>query len=516
MIAETNTRIDWWVITRDTLFFIIYLIIITIFLSSNEITLTNALILIVIYFVHIMFMKWNMLYEVAIKKGVARMMEIKELTRIAETDIDFFHKNLNSRAISIEILMKLDYKVEDKYIVFDQQYRKRIKDPKVIIGQEDSPMQMMEDRTYVAKLLWKKSTIKIIIRLQAHKFYEKVRRNRKSVVEITKMLPYLIDDKDNSAREGDESMRYLEGETVLYPRNDDNFIRTHQKTRVGMGGSILKGKMGNSKLDVVSEKSEMGKSENKKSLGDGNEEEEEDGDANSSRISNYSGTVPASSIYEIINKAVNKEKMNLAWPKGFKKRVQYIFLIPLTHMQFMTIPYPGKGSESYYPLTLTLAITWIWFYTYLVCWFTYSVTKAFDLHFSIIPMFLYPFGISFRDIKKYSDFKEAIRQFREDIPDQEVSLAEGFQGQIFQITGLLGLAWLLYGAAVGGTISFLNAGIKYQMPMLLGVVAIKYISLAANRFKSKRGFFYWNISVYIVFIIIAFILDYKVEFFGGD
>lgn len=54
------------------------------------------------------------------------------------------------------------------------------------------------------------------------------------------------------------------------------------------------------------------------------------------------------------------------------------------------------------------------------------------------------------------------------------------------------------------------------MPMLLGVVAIKYISLAANRFKSKRGFFYWNITVYIVFIIIAFILDYKEEFFGGE
>jgi len=41
-------------------------------------------------------------------------------------------------------------------------------------------------------------------------------------------------------------------------------------------------------------------------------------------------------------------------------------------------------------------------------------------------MFLYPFGISFRDIKKYTDFKEAMKQFKEDIPDQEVSLAEGF------------------------------------------------------------------------------------------
>lgn len=119
LIAEKGTRIDWWVITRDTLFFIIYLIIITIFLSSNEITLTNAFILIAIYVVHIFAMKWNIIYEVAIKKNVARMMEIRELTRIAQTDIDFYHKNLNSRALTIEVLQKLDYKVENKYIVFD-------------------------------------------------------------------------------------------------------------------------------------------------------------------------------------------------------------------------------------------------------------------------------------------------------------------------------------------------------------------------------------------------------------
>lgn len=95
----------------------------------------------------------------------------------------------------------------------------------------------------------------------------------------------------------------------------------------------------------------------------------------------------------------------------------YILLIPLTHTQYYSIPYPGKGSESFYPLTLTIAITWIWVYTYLICWFTYSVTVAFNIHFSIIPMFLYPFGISFRDIKKYTDFKLATKQLKEDLPE---------------------------------------------------------------------------------------------------
>jgi hypothetical protein len=82
-MAENGTRIDWWVISRDTIFFVIYLIVITIFLSSNSITIMNALILFFLYIIHIFAMKFNSLYEVAIKKNVARFMEIKEFTRVA-------------------------------------------------------------------------------------------------------------------------------------------------------------------------------------------------------------------------------------------------------------------------------------------------------------------------------------------------------------------------------------------------------------------------------------------------
>ncbi len=52
------------------------------------------------------------------------------------------------------------------------------------------------------------------------------------------------------------------------------------------------------------------------------------------------------------------------------------------------------------------------------------------------------------------------------------------------------------------------------MPLLLGTVAVKYIALALSQFKSRRSFFYQNVVNYVVFVIIAFILDYKKEFFG--
>ncbi len=64
------------------------------------------------------------------------------------------------------------------------------------------------------------------------------------------------------------------------------------------------------------------------------EDEDEGADGNSSsRFSGgtMSGTLGQSSVYDIINKAVNKEKLTIAMPKGFLKRVQYFFFMPLTH-----------------------------------------------------------------------------------------------------------------------------------------------------------------------------------------
>jgi len=84
-LAEEGTRIDWWVITRDTIFLVIYLVVITLQLASNNITISNAAILVVLYIVHILLMKFNTIYEVAIKKNVARSLEIKELTSMASS-----------------------------------------------------------------------------------------------------------------------------------------------------------------------------------------------------------------------------------------------------------------------------------------------------------------------------------------------------------------------------------------------------------------------------------------------
>ena len=70
----------------------------------------------------------------------------------------------------------------------------------------------------------------------------------------------------------------------------------------------------------------------------------------------------------------------------------YILLLPLTLTQYISVPNPMiEGREQFYPLTLVCATGWVWVYSFLIVYWTYEVTIAYDLHFSILPMIIFPF-----------------------------------------------------------------------------------------------------------------------------
>lgn len=82
MVAE-GTLIDWWIVSRETIFFLIYLGIISSLLIGNEVQLFGAIILVVLYVLHIFLMKFSSKYEIVIKKLLAQRIEIKELNKMA-------------------------------------------------------------------------------------------------------------------------------------------------------------------------------------------------------------------------------------------------------------------------------------------------------------------------------------------------------------------------------------------------------------------------------------------------
>ena len=108
-----------------------------------------------------------------------------------------------------------------------------------------------------------------------------------------------------------------------------------------------------------------------------------------------------------------------------------------------------------------MSTLWIFAYAYVIVWFTYDLTVAMDWKFSYIPMFLYPFGVSVRDLKKFKDFELALEVFKNELPDQEISLAESYSPQIFQMTGLAGFAWMIFIMITSDKVKFSNDTIQY-------------------------------------------------------
>ena len=222
-------------------------------------------------------------------------------------------------------------------------------------------------------------------------------------------------------------------------------------------------------------------------------------------------SIPQSIIYELVNETINKDSLNVSCPKGGKAIAWYITLIPLTHTQYITIPDPlSKRNANYYPLTLFMSIIWIFIYAYIIVWFTYDISMALGLRFSMIPMFIYPIGVSIRDVKKFKDFEIALQVFKSELGDQLcISLAETYSPQIFQMTGLSGFAWFIFILANDRQVQFQNESIQYQIPILIGVVTIKYTILLYNGFKTHKSLYKFNIYGYIFFLAVVLVIEYK-------
>lgn len=74
------------------------------FMQGNTIEDWQIYVLLLIYLVHVTIMKMNHTIEVIFKRTAANVMEVRELNRLASSDIHQFHNNLDTKNPSIEVL----------------------------------------------------------------------------------------------------------------------------------------------------------------------------------------------------------------------------------------------------------------------------------------------------------------------------------------------------------------------------------------------------------------------------
>ena len=76
------------------------------------------------------------------------------------------------------------------------------------------------------------------------------------------------------------------------------------------------------------------------------------------------------------------------------------------------------------------------------------------------------------------------------------------------------MTWMLFIYFTGKTVTFINEGIQYQMPLLLIVVIVKFVILNTQKYKTSKKLFYINLAGYMIFLVAVILIDYRIEFFG--
>ena len=77
------------------------------------------------------------------------------------------------------------------------------------------------------------------------------------------------------------------------------------------------------------------------------------------------------------------------------------------------------------------------------------------------------------------------------------------------MTGLAGIAWLFFTLITGKEVVFKNESIKFQFPLTIGVIFMKYLILFFNRFQTRRALFKMNVAAYVIYLVAVLLIEYK-------
>jgi len=88
------------------------------------------------------------------------------------------------------MITSISFKVEENHIIFDNLIKKKIKPITCVKFKEGSiTYQSQNTKALMMRTLLKQAVIKIIIMIQAYKNFEKIKRNSKCDIPLTKIVP---------------------------------------------------------------------------------------------------------------------------------------------------------------------------------------------------------------------------------------------------------------------------------------------------------------------------------------
>mmetsp|Transcript_10168 Transcript_10168/g.17138 ORF Transcript_10168/g.17138 Transcript_10168/m.17138 type:complete len:343 (-) Transcript_10168:801-1829(-) len=221
------------------------------FMKDGTIDEYAVYVLLIIYLLHVVIMKMNHNYEVALKKAVASFLEVRELNRMAHENINHFHYNLDSRFPCIESLNLIKFKQEGDILIFENQnvqvarqmqgqflgkanneIRYRMK-PIQRIKIRDERFVTPDDRQLMAKARLKQAVIKILTKIQAFHIYEKIKRNKHCIIHVNAFIKNFHQVPQNRTEYTQANkLRQIGGDMFATKSNPNILINTNNQDEV--------------------------------------------------------------------------------------------------------------------------------------------------------------------------------------------------------------------------------------------------------------------------------------------
>jgi K+-dependent Na+/Ca+ exchanger-like protein len=199
------------------------------------------------------------------------------------------------------------------------------------------------------------------------------------------------------------------------------------------------------------------------------------------------------------------EPITLAFPKGTRQRISYVFLFPLNALLHLTIPDVNKDTgygRRYFALTFTLSLVWIALFSYLMVWWATAVGDALGIPTQLMGVTFLAAGTSIPDLLS------SVIVARQGLGDMAVSSSIG--SNIFDITVGLPLPWILGSLALyeGGPVKVVADGLLLNILTLFLMLTAVVVIIAAQGWKLTQVLGYSMIFLYCAFIAEVLLLEY--------
>uniref|UniRef100_UPI00358F8DA2 sodium/potassium/calcium exchanger 2-like isoform X2 n=1 Tax=Myxine glutinosa TaxID=7769 RepID=UPI00358F8DA2 len=197
----------------------------------------------------------------------------------------------------------------------------------------------------------------------------------------------------------------------------------------------------------------------------------------------------------------DEEPLSLKWPDTCRKRITYLFILPIILPLWLTLPDMRKPKlKKFVAVTFLGSILWIGTFSYLMVWWAHQVGETIGITEEIMGLTILAAGTSIPDLIT------SVIVARKGLGDMAVSSSIG--SNIFDITVGLPIPWLLFSTTTKfAPISVHSNGLFCATVLLFLMLLFVIITIALCRWRMNKILGAVMFILYSVFLVLSILLE---------